>query len=1266
MLNLVSQQAPAPLLAGPVTPRPVASPVKSAPMVQPAQPVNIPPTSGFTLTEALAHKQNLKTLGHRLGEIAARLGVDANPQTAQAAMASTPMSLHPDSPYLGKTSASTTVEAFIKGLGLPLPSNHFQLDGLAGAMTGNALEHPLGNLGGALSWPLPLSPDEQRQLRLITMSHAHPLGDNPLVMQQKGVLEFLSYQLQLPAETLADPVKTLEALVSTPAAQSMGKALQERMGGIATPSSITDYLLAAITLQMDPESMTTPERNTVAGFDLASRAHWGQPASGVLERLSEHLTTQNKTSPVMAKASAHLLLAGRAPEFLVKDIPANVTYGSPAWVSLTIAARTLEAQSPGKVPNMTFAQVMLEAKSASAANPALTQHIQTHAVLDWGVANGVIEPKHPTRYTADELATLQTTFNARQQQMISASRAYATDLPTRKELALAELKQRFGDLGELFEEKLIWTTSEKRGKSTDAETRLTGSHSMLDLAMMDLPNPGMFRATDSRIPLADLNANPRFGVTQAFDQQWGKAIEDKKAAVSTTIKHLIAQLPLQDRQHFEYGKISFFQQGSHTLGMGFTDKTPRPTGQALLVSIERDGVTTAYEINLSKSSIERIQTSEAREQTSREANRVSTTQAFNPPGIDAHLRMEKRPPSDAPPDSFGSARTQGIADTFVQHLDLDNPTIKEQARGRTTLDEQTGRAKGVEEFLFNLIPFRSAIVNFQRGNYGDGAADLAMDIFGFLTAGAGTAVKLGKVGRSALSVSSKALLATKIIGTATVSAFNPLGGLGDLSVGGVRLIGGGIDFLASKGLEAVNRLRGASGSYDLLKAVSHRHEVAATGTFKVAGRDIDTGAVLKDGQWYAFSPDTGQPYGSALKDFTPTVAAAGGEIKAVTQANTTEWLLSWFATPPNPNFRKDFETARLRALKTDAAGFDLGYSAAHPPQIPGYSSALSAEDIQKLALQSNRTATELGTLVRRIEFLEELPNTFYTRVENVKALDLKGFESGYASANAELIEGFGPSMNTTELQELALVRGRTAQEVGALYRQIEKRAIGHNLSISKKFSDDIKAAGGTVTPMPQGFYLSQVSPISGGQCAALANTMAYAVQEGREATLIENFFTAMAYPDHINTQNFRNKLQGFQSRLRHDFFAGERARRLTATDIIAELANATASKSLLIGNAKHGISAGVTVNGDTKHWFYYDPNLGLAKFSSEAAMREGLTRALSTGSTSHLFRPDPTDLTYGVADFNELRLLAVVGSIQDAVSLFRAPIVIPRPALQKV
>ena len=1155
------------------------------------------------------------------------------------------MAIHPDSADFADLGANATLESFINRLGVLMPYNHFSLGGLSDAVITRSQEHPLGNLGGALSWPQPPTADEQRRLRLIAMNYAEPTGDKPLVGQTKGLLlEFLRQRTSLPPGDLGDPVAALNALISSPEAQQMGKALQERMQGVDTDKSATDYLLAAMALQLDPESITAPKRNSIAGFDLTSDKHWGKPASVVIDALSKHLVEKGKTSPDLAKAGTHLLLAARAPVFLIKDIPNSVTYGSPAWVNLTVAAATIEAKTPGRVPNMTFAQVMLEAEGASLENPAVTEEAQRSALIDWGVANGVLEKKDDHQYSADELNTLVTTFKTRQSSMAQAAQAFEKDIPSRKEMALAELKKRFPGQESMFENQVI--TALPDGAVTEF-----GPHSLLDVTMMYADANSTYTSSDPNTPVAQLNEHPGFGVFAAFQSQFKNTIEEKKAAVSTSIKHLISQLPLQDRENFEYGKVSFYQTHSQKLGTGFFDGTDRPKDPTLLVSTERDCVTTAYKIDFNAGAIRAVPESRATANTWRDANITYETKAFTPAGSTADLRSEQSPPNNPRLDSFASARTQLIADAFVEHINLDDPVIHKQALGQTKADKIRQRGDVVGHFMLDLIPFVSTVKNFSQGKITEGIFNLGLDIFGFLTAGVGTAGKLTKIAGSAVSTATKVARATKVIGAAVFGQLNPVDGVIGLLGGGGKLIGTGVSKIA----EGVNKLRGAAGSYDLLKAVSINNTAAATGSLKLGEHSIESAAVLKNGKWYAFDADKMRPYGSPLVGFTPKVVALEGEVRAFTDSWIGKMIGSVLApAADNPNFRKDFIDAVSRVKVEDNAAYIRGQNTGRPEAIYGYSTALNIDDLKRLAVAERRSPAELGSLVKRIDELEVLPERFNSARDIAKVADLDAYKKGYSSGNPESIPGFSPTLTLNEMAELAITRGRTPEEVGQLVKYMERRRITVSQENFRVFSAEITAAGGKATALPQGFYLSQASLLSGGECAALSNVMAAATRAGKQDTFIKNLYTSMNSPLSVNEINdlrkidpanaaleqrkaqkineFRAKLDQLQGLLGTNFHNGVQARKVPYTDILTELASANSSKTLLISGPEHGITAGIivtpykaTVAGietiqHRKEWFYFDPNFGKATFTTEQQMRSALESTLNSGHTKNLFK----------------------------------------------
>lgn len=749
----------------------------------------------------------------------------------------------------------------------PLPGDSTLGPDLANAATVEL--PPLGNLGGALSWSIPLNADEQRRLRLFTMSHQHHLGDQPLVMQTRGgVLEFLNYCHPVPISVQDEPAKLLEALVGSPQGQLMGKALQHKMQGIASDCSVTDYLLAGIALQMDPESIVIPVRNKVAGFDLASERYWGEAPRAVVDGLAEHLSSTGRTSIAMAKVGARILLARNAPSFLIQQVPSNVTVGSLAWANLTIAAMTIEALQPGKVLDMTFAQVMNDADHFRQIDPAATQRAQTTAVVDWAIADGVIKKSSDDTYIAATLETASNAFNAQLDERLTASSVLIREISTRRDIALAILKKRFGDLGALFEVKAL-STDTYRGES--GQSGFAGTHSLLDYAMMDLPNLRPLKSSDARLPLEAINNNPTFGVLAAFEEQFAHAIKEKKSAVATMVRHMIAQLPLADRKNLQFGKLTFFQESSYTTD-GFFNNGPEQKEPWLLLRAELRGNLKAYEINFDKGAIEQANLNKAKSRESREGNKYFTTKELKPRDTGNDLDREQSL-NDSLLNSFNSDRAHCIAEVFVQHLDLDDPAIKQLARGQTPLDEYYA-PKPLNDFLLNLIPFRAAIVNIRAGNYGEGAFDLLLDVFGFLTAGAATAGKLLKIGRTAVSAGAKVARSVNVIGVSAIELLNPVSGLGDLA----RLAGIGGLFVLSKGARAINRLRGSAASYDVLKAVSKQYDAAAIGGVNVAGQKLEVAAVLRGGHWYAFDADSVRPFGSPLEEFEVATQAVAGQV----------------------------------------------------------------------------------------------------------------------------------------------------------------------------------------------------------------------------------------------------------------------------------------------------------------------------------------------------------------------------------------------------
>ena len=205
------------------------------------------PDTRQALNTALADHRDLQTLAKVLATTVAALPENAEPSAVSTALQENRMPVDPtssfqrDQRFLQQTAS---LEAFIKDRDFTVPLTVADLKELAETVAEDAISHPLGNFAGALSWPVPLSVDDQREVFNVVACNSAGLEGLPL-----------------------------EKLLDSPQAQALGAAIQRKVKGIATSSSVNDYVLTAIHLGLDPDTIEQPIRNHVAGFDLASDAY---------------------------------------------------------------------------------------------------------------------------------------------------------------------------------------------------------------------------------------------------------------------------------------------------------------------------------------------------------------------------------------------------------------------------------------------------------------------------------------------------------------------------------------------------------------------------------------------------------------------------------------------------------------------------------------------------------------------------------------------------------------------------------------------------------------------------------------------------------------------------------------------------------------------------------------------------------------------------------------------------------------------------------
>lgn len=774
----------------------------------------------------------------------------------------TPLLLDPDSTSAAAlgNSASVTLKHYLEDSGLDLPATAHQVQGLIDALRRpprNAPTH--GDYGGALSWPQGLDKTSERQLQADL--HYGKFGQLD-VSGYKNVLEYLLHHHAFAPSQFKHPRTLIDALVRSPKGVALGKAIQASFEARAVKGSATDWLMAALSL--DHQTPRETQRYWVAGFPLTANNHAAKTATTLVDELVAHLVNKGtSSSPEKARLRAHLMLSTRAPEWLVKDIPDGVTFGSHSWVSFATAVGRIEAQAPGATANMTYGQIMLDAETPPVhAHERQVEYLaQEQALRTWASVNGMGTPQ-----TEPQMAAVRTAYDAQMRELKAASQAQAEPMPNARELALERLKKALPHLSPaLFDNKCITLSPENE--------HLPGPYSVLDLylderALTSTPADSRWVSSSDEVTISAvlpaLKTLPAISTT--FKPAIKRYFEQVEKSSATQVKHLISKLPLADRQHLEYGKLTVVKEMQVVHEAFSKIKSTRPVSESknLLVKTELHGQVHTYEIDLKHNSIKRrddlgnFRVGVHEDNTGREFPQVV------PPGPYRAGLTDEEPSINAVPNSFSSERTAYIADAVVQALDID--TLKKEAEALTTFDTEVPFYKKATEFMLNLIPLRSAIKNFAAGNIGDGIVDLTFDAFGFAM-GLGAAAKGGKALHSGVSAFARAGQALKIVGRATLGALNPLSGLDDLARGvvtvGRRAVTG-----ARNGFK---HLHGALTKVDPV-ALAKQPNIAQ-GTLKgaTAAQDVSLFAKFDDatGNWHAIDMKTRQPYGRPLENFRP-------------------------------------------------------------------------------------------------------------------------------------------------------------------------------------------------------------------------------------------------------------------------------------------------------------------------------------------------------------------------------------------------------------
>ncbi|AUG07872.1 hypothetical protein [Pseudomonas sp. S09G 359] len=804
------------------------------------------------------------------------------------------VNLASDSTYPVKTHAS--LQQLLEDHGWDIPTTREEVLNLAKSLSTPASNAPPdGNLGGALNWPVPLDQNSQQQLQADV--RAGKFGD--LVLSPFGnVLDYLLNGRQISPEEQRDPRKLINELINSPRGKALGQAIQATFEARSVKGSATDWLLAALNVTSSkgvgtPAYSRTP--GVIEGYRPVSADNMGKPPATVIQQLANHLVATSKaSSPENAVIQAHILLASQAPEFLVKDIPEQVSVGTHSWVSFTTAVARMEAKVPGSTAMASYAQIMLEADIApiTETERAVEYAAQNEAIKQWGVANGM---SYPVTETA--IKAVREQFTAQVSELKAAAETHVTEMPTVESIALEQLKNAFPDMDPvLFEQKNITLHPSNR--------HYPGPYSILDLyidgrALQGSPasadNWGKFgrtfvQVTTLGVKKIDADGKPTAWVSSSseidvpnileklkqlprpdalFQEPFSNYANAVKKTTAAHFKYLISKLPPEDRENLEHGKLTPLEEVRYPE----TNQRDRVADGVLIFQTERNGKATYYEFDRTKGSISKLPEKDYirhADLVARPSHTGILVERVQREGEHSPGLLDEKTGMPTVQNCFGSARTQYIVNTLI--ADMNFPAVERYAKGATTFDTEVPVHEKVSKVALDFIPFYSAIKNFKSGNIGGGTFDLTLDIFGFAVGFGSAFAKGAKVVASTASALSKIGKVGRIVGRAALGALNPLDGVDDLGRGALKL-GRVATGTAYKGVKS---LRGSYQSVNLLE-LSKRRDIAE-GSYKAANGAAESKTLAKldeaTNKWYAYDPITQQTYGKALDNFVSDTPSA--------------------------------------------------------------------------------------------------------------------------------------------------------------------------------------------------------------------------------------------------------------------------------------------------------------------------------------------------------------------------------------------------------
>lgn len=748
----------------------------------------------------------------------------------------------PDSSHQPK--GVTTVAAFISHNGwYPTVSKADNDNLLAALQTPAPQSPPLGNRWGFLSTQLSLS-TEQR------------VAVGEFVKKSIGAHDnLLSYLSAHVTNLSADPEQALDQLLSSNATLELASNLETEMKGAVTGTSLKQWLLTALVLEVDPTAGT--QHKTIAGIDVMGAAYSGLSAEAIRERFSKELSTKKGIPANLAPAIAQLMMSGMAPQLLVKEVPEGVTLGSPEWVSFTTAVNRIEWTAPGATLSMTYQQVMNyhNIKPISALEAQIQNYAQMNPLLDWAALNNDVNKDN---YTLEQLKDSQVKLQAQMKATAeSISWLSKSDPPNRRAMTLEILRKEFGT--DINYESRYMVENEGLGLISGGHYSLAEIYEAGRLGenWLQEGNHVDFERLRKRANEADFPV-----INDQFDTAIKQDFNLRRRHTTTLFENMLRKLPVEERKSLLYGDVEFLNvEGA---------------GSGMIITSVYNGVRRDFAVYPAQGQIIRIADIDPSTPMGQKVSLEIDAQAFKDgtpptPGVksevvlrttDQHLLDDNNEPwplevsfpahteNHRFSPNYVNGRISKLAKVMVDSTYLNQTQFLNLHRNwsSNTLETAT-EPSDFFRAIWHSLPGASSIEDLYHGQFLKAGVDLAIDVAIYAaTEGAGKLWGLAKTGASWAAAKVSAGFIEKFGAKETES-------------------------IALQDVTAANTAQSAN----VLGRLQENHMISEK-TADMADRTVirpDTGqriritTIMKDGERYAYNPKAMQAEGPALEWIAP-------------------------------------------------------------------------------------------------------------------------------------------------------------------------------------------------------------------------------------------------------------------------------------------------------------------------------------------------------------------------------------------------------------